>query len=177
MTGNGFAVDDTIEAIRQFPLTFVALSPPMVHKISALAQTSGLDTSSVRAVQVGGDAVTQGILMKASAVFPKSKILVAHGMTEGGGSFVWPYSEIPPSQIPCFGGLCPVGTVSPGSKVRIWNADEQRLCKRGEAGALHAQSGSLIHHYMFGVSESSFYDDENGRWFVRDSELKSHKRC
>lgn len=40
-----------------------------------------------------------------------------------------------------------------------------RVCEGGESGALHVCSGSLIHHYMFGASESSFYDDNRGRWF------------
>ncbi|KAK8931517.1 hypothetical protein H634G_04054 [Metarhizium anisopliae BRIP 53293] len=165
LTGRGFCVSDIVEAIRRLPITFVVLSPPMVHEISKEVANASLNTDSVQTVQVGGDAVTAGILAKCATVFRDAKVVVAHGMTEGGGSFRWPFEHTPMSQIPHFGGLCPVGVVSPGSVVRIWNSSEARVCKRGESGALHIRSGSQIRNYMSGASETSFYEDGQGRWF------------
>ncbi|KAE9364968.1 acetyl-CoA synthetase-like protein [Stipitochalara longipes BDJ] len=172
MTGRGFAVNDAAEALLNFPITFIALSPPMVHELSefvAKNDSAALfkeHATSVSTVQVGGDAVTKGILMKCAALFPRARVVVAHGMTEGGGSFRWLFDSMPLPHIPYFGDLCPVGMVSPGSVVRIWNPDQMRVCVRGESGALHVCSGSLIHHYLLGVSESSFYTDDRGRWFI-----------
>lgn len=165
MTDRGFSVSDIVKVMRQFPLTFLALSPPMVHEISKIIMDASLDTSSVRTVQVGGDAVTNAILAKCTVVFPLAKIVVAHGMTEGGGSFRWPFGRVPTLEIPHFGGLCPVGAVSPGSVVRIWSSEKMELCEREQPGALHIRSGGTIRHYLFGASESSFYEDKQGRWF------------
>lgn len=165
MTGKGFAADDVAAAIRHHNITFLVLTPAMVHTFGQDAATNSLDVSCVRTVQVGGDAVTRGILTRCAAVFPQAKVCVNHGMTEGGGSFTWPFTATPITRIPYFGNLCPVGTVSPGSIVRIWNAGQSRVCRRGELGTMHVCSGSLIHHYLFGESESSFYYDDWGHWY------------
>jgi acyl-CoA synthetase (AMP-forming)/AMP-acid ligase II len=41
------------------------------------------------------------------------------------------------------------------------------VAKRGEPGELHISCESIIQHYLGGATEpsSSFYTDENGRWF------------
>jgi acyl-CoA synthetase (AMP-forming)/AMP-acid ligase II len=93
MAGRGFAVNDAAEAFRQFPITFLALSPPMVHEFSEMIMRNraSFNAASVRTVQIGGGAVTKGILIKCAAVFPRARVVVAHGMTGGGGYFRWPF--------------------------------------------------------------------------------------
>lgn len=165
MTGQGFSVGAVAEAIRQFGATFIVLTPPMVHEMAAELAARPLDVSSVKKIQVGGDAVTKGLLSKCAALFPRAQVCVNHGMTEGGGSFVWPSFETPASNLPFFGEICPVGAVAPGSVVRIWDTERVCVVRRGELGELHILCKSIIRHYLEGRSEESFYDDKQGRWF------------
>ena len=165
MTGQNFSVCDAVEAIRRFGVTFMVLTPPMVHEFAAELAARPLEASSVKKIQVGGDAVTKDVLMKCAALFPTAHVCVNHGMTEGGGSFVWPFFGTPVRNIPFFGEICPIGAVAPGSVVRIWDVEKGRVAERGELGELHISCASIIRHYMEGRSEESFYDDSKGRWF------------
>ena len=166
MTGQAFNVSAAAEAIKQFGATFIVLTPPMVHEMAAEMSARPLDVSSVKKIQIGGDAVTKGILKKCAALFPRAQICVNHGMTEGGGSFTWPFFNTPVSNIPFFGEICPIGAVAPGSVIRIWDTERNRVAGRGQLGELHISCGSIIEHYLQGRSEESFYDDKKGRWFI-----------
>ncbi|KAH8589377.1 putative amp dependent CoA ligase [Bisporella sp. PMI_857] len=165
MTGQEFSVTAAAEAIRQFGVTFVVLTPPMVHEFAAELATRPIDVSSVKKIQIGGDAVTKGILSKCAALFPRAQVCVNHGMTEGGGSFVWPFFNTPTSRIPFFGELCPIGTVASGSIIRIWDSERNCVVGRGELGELHISCESIIHSYLGGRSSEVFYNDTKGRWF------------
>jgi 4-coumarate--CoA ligase len=167
MTGRGFAVDGVVDVIKRYGVTFVVLTPPMVHALGQQLAPGGLDVdvSSVRSVQVGGDAVTKDVLMRCAAIFPNAQVCVNHGMTEGGGQFEWPFMDAPTRSIPFYGEICPIGRVARGAVVRIWDADRQRVAKRGRPGELHLCCGSIIPQYHRGESESTFYSDEKGRWF------------
>ena len=165
MTGQGFNVSAAADAIRGIGATFIVLTPPMVHEIAVELSARPLEVSSVKKIQIGGDAVTKGVLNKCAALFPQAQVCVNHGMTEGGGSFVWPFFETPIANIPFFGEICPIGAVAPGSVVRIWDTERKCVVGRGELGYLHISSGSIIKHYLEGRSEDSFYDDRKGRWF------------
>ncbi|KAK8076019.1 hypothetical protein PG994_003291 [Apiospora phragmitis] len=173
MTGQTFSVRAAADAIRQLGVTFLVLTPPMVHEMAAeLAERPLPDTgaSSVKTIQVGGDAVTRDVLTKCARLFPLARVCVNHGMTEGGGSFVWPFFDTAPREIPYFGEISPVGRLAPGSRIRVWNADAGRGAQRGELGHLHVSLPSLIRGYMGGRAAESFYWDHRrsgGRsWFI-----------
>lgn len=165
MSGRGFVIEDTADAILHHGVTFIALTPAMVHGMAQILVSHPFNIDSVRTVQVGGDAVTKDILMKCAALFPRAKVCINHGMTEGGGSFQWPFFETSIPQIPYFDEISPIGAVAPGSIVRIWDTDMKSVSKRGELGELHICCGSTIAHYLGKASESSFYEDKKGRWF------------
>lgn len=163
-TGQSFAIAHTIEAIVKYHVTFLVLSPSMVH---ALAQRLANDPSSrdcVKSVQVGGDAVTKEVLTKCAALFPNAKAFINHGMSEGGGFFQWPFFQTAIREIPCVGGLCPTGRVAAGARVRIGN-EQGKLVRRGEAGQLHVCCGSIIPYYLGGVDAASFLQDGDTCWF------------
>lgn len=165
MTGQEFSVGAATEAIRQFGATFLVLTPPMVHEMAAELTARPFAVSSVKKIQIGGDAVTKGVQSKCAALFPRAQICVNHGMTEGGGSFMWPFFDTQASRIPFLGEICPIGAVAPGSVVRIWDTERSCVVGRGQLGELHISCGSIIGHYLGGRSEESFYDDRKGRWF------------
>ena len=166
MAGASFAIEDTIDAITNHKVTFIVLSPAMVHDLANYFAAHPGKLASVQTVQVGGDAITKGILTKCTALFPKARVCINHGMTEGGGFFMWPFFETPVSQIPYFGEICPIGTVAAGTRLRIWDADRGSLAKRGEPGELHICCESIVRNYLGGAAASSFYEDGQDRWFI-----------
>ncbi|KAK3897324.1 hypothetical protein C8A05DRAFT_39125 [Staphylotrichum tortipilum] len=166
LTGQIFSAPDAVAAIARVGVTFLVLTPPMVHEMAAELAAHPVDVSSVRRVQVGGDAVTRNMLRRTAALFPTAQVCINHGMTEGPGSFVWPFLGIPVDYVPSFGEVCPIGTAAPGAAVRIWDWKKQCVVPRRQLGELHLQNDIIIRHYMAGRSDESFYHDNIGRrWF------------
>jgi acyl-CoA synthetase (AMP-forming)/AMP-acid ligase II len=166
MTGRGFSVDDMLDAIIRFQVTFIVLTPAMVHAVAERLLVAPFSVDSVRTIQVGGDAITKDMLLKCAKVFPNAQVCINHGMTEGGGCFTWPFFDTRPACIPYYlEEICPIGTVAPGAVVRIWDPELNRTLNRGQLGEMHVSCGSLIPGYLGGTSESSFYQDEKGSWF------------
>ncbi|EXJ61967.1 hypothetical protein A1O7_02399 [Cladophialophora yegresii CBS 114405] len=159
-------IQEMTQALRNHAPTFIAVSPSMASAIREEMTMDPFIADSVKTVQVGGEAVTIGAMEECSALFPSAKVCVNHGMTEGGGSFYWPFFDTPLDQISRFGELCPIGAVAPGSAVRIWSTSVQRVAQRGEVGELHIRGGSLLRQYMGGRSPGSFRDDDCGHWLV-----------
>src|SRR3569833_487217 len=77
MTGQQFSVRDAVDAILRFRVTFLVLTPPMVHEFEAELTSRPLDVGSVRKIQVGGDAVTKGVLVRCAALFPLAEVCVS----------------------------------------------------------------------------------------------------
>jgi acyl-CoA synthetase (AMP-forming)/AMP-acid ligase II len=165
MTGQEFNVREALGAIQQLGITFLVLTPAMVHEMAVELAARPLDVGSVKTVQVGGDVITKDVMIKCARLFPSANVCVNHGMTEGPGSFVWPFFNIPVQQIPFFGEICPIGAVAPGAVIRLWDTERKRVSRKGELGELHISSSSLIGHYWEGRSDESFYNDSKGRWF------------
>ena len=165
MPSASFAIEHTLDAIVDHQVTFIVLSPAMVHALAHRLKSHPGKLDSVRTIQVGGDAVTKDVLLKCAALFPTASVCINHGMTEGGGFFTWPFFNTLISRIPFFGELCPVGAVSPGTVLRIWDPDTRSVTKRGQPGELHVYCESIIRDYLGGAVEDSFYEDGKGRWF------------
>lgn len=168
LTGQAFSASDAVNAIARVEITFLVLTPPMVHEMAAelVARDCQLGINSVRRIQVGGDAVTHSLLRRTVALFPAAQVCINHGMTEGPGSFVWPFFGVPVDDVPSFGEVCPIGVAAPGATVRIWDWEKQCVAPRRQLGELHLQNDIIIRHYMEGRSEESFYNDKLGRrWF------------
>ncbi|KAK4141043.1 uncharacterized protein C8A04DRAFT_31362 [Dichotomopilus funicola] len=206
LTGQTFSVAGVVDAVRRARVSFVVLTPAMVHEMASsylglpgTVTAVGLDLGSVRRVQLGGDAITRGVLRRCTVLFPRAQVVVNHGMTEGGGAFVWPFltsssssshstSSATASSVPLdgaqdgdgvqdgiryFGEMCPVGTVAPGSRVKIWDAQRRRVVRRGELGELHISSPSLIRGYLGGREWEAFYRDDgrDGRWWFKTGDV------
>jgi 4-coumarate--CoA ligase len=164
-TGRSFAIQHTLDAIRNHGVTFMVLSPAMVHAIAPALLSLGCAADSVRAIQVGGDAVTKEVLARCTALFPRAQVFINHGMSEGGGFFTWPFFDTPIAQIPYLGEICPVGSVARGTHVRIWNSERKSTALFRQPGELHISCDSLISGYINGVEGSSFYlDDSEMHW-------------
>ncbi|KAI1410235.1 acetyl-CoA synthetase-like protein [Hypoxylon sp. FL1857] len=165
-TGPSFAIEHTLEALQHHGVTFIVLSPAMVHALAhALPCLPAGTGDSVKTIQVGGDAITQEILVKCAKLFPRARVCVNHGMSEGGGFFRWPFFECPIENVHYWAELCPVGEVAPGARIRIWERDSGKVAPREQPGELHVSCDSLIAGYLGGVEASSFFEDDDGnRW-------------
>ncbi|KAL4987674.1 hypothetical protein BDW68DRAFT_177556 [Aspergillus falconensis] len=161
LTGNGFNAGDLARAVERYGVSFVVLTPAMVHSVANELEGREAPVDSVRTVQVGGDAVTRDILTICTRSFPSARVVVNHGMTEGGGAFIWPFYRH--REIPFYGGMSPVGSVALGAAVRIRSQDG--IVARGELGELHVSCPSIIPRYLGGVSAESFYEEDGRRWF------------
>ncbi|CAI6332009.1 unnamed protein product [Periconia digitata] len=167
LTGQSFSVRDAIHAIEHVGVTFLVLTPPMVHEFAIELATRPIDVSCVKRIQIGGDAVTKEVLTKCANLFPTAQTCVNQGMTEGPGVFSWPFLGKPTARIPFLGGqICPVGVVAPGARIRLCSVSKSNsVVKRGELGELHISCPSVVNHYLRGHSETSFIDDGKRRWF------------
>ncbi|KAI8623046.1 acetyl-CoA synthetase-like protein [Xylariaceae sp. FL1651] len=174
-TGQSFLVEHTIDAILNHGASFIVLSPAMVHALaSEMPSHPGLltgETSSVRDIQVGGDAVTKEVLVKCAGLFPRARVLINHGMSEGGGFFKWPFFDRSVIDIPYLGEICPVGVVAPGARARVWDAENEVTCPSGQPGELHISADSLIRGYLGEVLTSSFYRDNNGALWMNTGDI------
>ncbi|KAL5002080.1 hypothetical protein BDV10DRAFT_181768 [Aspergillus recurvatus] len=161
MTGNGFNAGDLVRAVERRGVSFVVLTPAMVYPVANELGGRKSSVDSVRTVQIGGDAVTRDVLTKCTQLFPSARVVVNHGMTEGGGAFIWPFNR--PREIPFYGEMSPVGSVARGAAVRI--CGESGTVARGDLGELHVSCPSIIPGYLGGVSAESFYEENGRRWF------------
>lgn len=166
LSSRSFCIYDTLDAIENFGATFIVLSPSMVHALADVIECRSLDVSSVRTVQIGGDAVTRTVFLLCAKIFPEANICTHHGMSEGVAAFKWPYFSAPTSKVPFLGETCPIGVVAKGSSVRLWNTHTKSPSARNEPGEMHICSRSIIPNYLGEDSDASFYNDGEGRWFI-----------
>lgn len=176
-TGSSFSLGHTVDAILHHQVTFVALSPVLVHTIgseflSREAKTG--DWDHVRTIQIGGDAVTKEVLGKCAALFPKAEVVVNHGMSEGTGSFTWPFHDKPVTRIPFFAGtISPVGVVARGARIVIWDSNTCAAARRGRPGEMLVCSPSLIRSYVGGEKNDNevFCQDRQGRRWMKTGDV------
>lgn len=176
-TGDSFSLDHTVDAILHHKVTFVALSPALVHTIGQAFASQGSkagDWDHVRTVQVGGDSVTKEVLGKCAALFPKAEVVVNHGMSEGAGSFTWPFHGIPVNRIPFFAGtISPVGVVARGARIVIWDSKRGAAAPRGRPGEMLVCTSSLIRGYLGGDKSDNevFCQDRQGRQWMKTGDI------
>ncbi|KAJ5448544.1 AMP-dependent synthetase/ligase [Penicillium cf. griseofulvum] len=165
MAEQSFAVADTLSALQNHAVTFLVLSPAMVHALVGELDGQSTITDSVHTVHLGGDAITHDVLRTCASLFPEARICISHGMTEGLGFFEWPFTKAI-EEIPLFGEICPTGVVAAGTRLRIWDADRQTIASRGQPGELQVQCESVIREYLLGGGNDAFYFGDDGRWFI-----------
>ncbi|KAK5681851.1 hypothetical protein LTS10_006384 [Elasticomyces elasticus] len=137
----------------------------LIHSIVAHPTFSARDTSTLQTVFTGADMITKDLLVKMTIAFPTAVVCTGHGMTEGGAFCEWVWFDTPPAQIPYFGEISPLGKISAGSRVRIWDQEAGSVARRGAPGELHVCNDVTIRHYLGNINEDSFYSDDLGRWF------------
>lgn len=163
MPGPSFNPQSCLDAIEQHGGTHLLLVPALLHAIANDPSFDSRNLAAVKYAWFGGDIITKDIVAKAHRVFPDARLAGGHGMSEGAGIFEWPFIDSE-DEFSDTGGICPVGSIAPGSKIRIWDVEQGCVAEKGAVGELHICSPGLIKHYLGGADEEAFYEDETGRW-------------
>nr|POF14145.1 4-coumarate--coa ligase-like 7 [Quercus suber] len=163
--GLSFDAEQALAAVEKYHVTNMVFVPAMLHAVAARPELRSRDLSSISKVSIGGDMITRDILTKAQALFPNSHIMTAHGMTEGTGIFQWPFFSSSLDDIPYFGEISPLGTVSRGVRVRIWDVENQKVANLGEPGELHVSGVAVTKGYLGGINAAMFYEENDRKWF------------
>lgn len=161
----------TIAAVREWRLNYVLFIPALMYGVVDDPEFKYLDVSCVTAISLGGDMITRDIHARTRKAFPCAHVSTAHGMTEGGGLFKWPFFDTAFDQIPFFGEISPLGLVTPGSKIRIIDPESGAILKRNEPGEFCVSSESVIKHYLNDTNEDAFFRSEDGTQWFRTGDL------
>lgn len=177
MPGPGFDPSTVMDAIQKHHITHILLVPFQLHALVKHESFTPEKTKSVINAKFGGDMITKEVLKKAQRSFPMAQIAAGHGMTEGGAVFAWPYFGKSVDDIPDFGGISAVGTVAPGSALRIYDNENGRVAKFGETGEFQMASPATIKRYLENVDQEAFVQDGPDRWFKTGDVGFINKKC
>ncbi|KAK4553875.1 hypothetical protein LTR86_009050 [Recurvomyces mirabilis] len=165
MPSPAFEPGKLLEAVEKHKVNTLLLLPAQFYAVTSHPTFKQRDLSSLQTVSTGADMITRTLLSEISAAFPQADITVSHGMSEGGGYFAWKYWGTPSSELPYYNDIAPLGRVAEGARLRLWDAEKGVVPKVGEMGEIHTCNEATLAHYLGGLHEDSFYEDEYGRWF------------
>ncbi|KAK3680255.1 hypothetical protein LTR78_000633 [Recurvomyces mirabilis] len=154
-----------LEAVEKHRVNTLLLLPAQFYAVTSHPTFKQRDLSSLQAVSTGADMITRTLLSDISAAFPSADITVSHGMSEGGGYFAWKYWGTSFSELPYYNDIAPLGRVAEGARLRLWDAEKGVVPNVGGMGEIHTCNEATLKHYLGGLHEDSFYEDEYGRWF------------
>lgn len=162
MPGEGFSTTGVFEAIEKQRATNIWAVPAQVFALIDDPSFASRDLSPFRLLCISGDMITRSILDRATQAFKTARVISGHGMTEGIGSIGW---WDPPEHIPSFGEIVALGTVLPGTRVKIVD-DDGRIVAVGETGELHIGGPKMLSAYLDDAQADLFYEDEAGNWVI-----------
>jgi acyl-CoA synthetase (AMP-forming)/AMP-acid ligase II len=164
-----FDLTTLLSAIQRFKLQQLNLVPPILIQLVSAKETNKYDLSSVRFVFSGaaplGIELTEDILKK----FPTWKVGQGYGMTEA-SPLVTMTSEndvVPGSS----------GTLIPGTRAKIIDADGNEVKSYNQRGELFVQSPSVVLGYLNNAKANAetFVHHEDGRWLRTGDEVLVQK--
>ncbi|CCC12916.1 unnamed protein product [Sordaria macrospora k-hell] len=152
---------------------------------------------SVRGVFVSGEIITVGYLERLRellGVGAEVVFVAGFGMTEGVGGLGYPPGTFLKKDgggagggLKPLGDVMPVGTATPGSRVKVVDVDKEgnlqaaaaaaaadkewEVVPRGKQGELHISSEAYIDGYLDGFAQQMFYTDKEGRKWFRTGDL------
>ncbi len=89
---SGFDAEAVLRYVAEKKITHVLWVPTMLHEILELPNLGDYDTSHVRMIMCGGQAVSAATTERAQKAFPNTDFIQVYGLTEGGGTVTF----IPP---------------------------------------------------------------------------------
>lgn len=89
---SGFDAEEVVKYVAEKGITHVLWVPTMLYDILEVPNLDRLDTSKLRMIMCGGQAVTAATTERAWQAFPHTDFIQVYGLTEGGGTVTF----IPP---------------------------------------------------------------------------------
>lgn len=157
-----FSPSAAVGAIEQFKAELLVAIPVMSRVFEKELAGRELDVSALRMVAIGGDMATVDAKQKFEELFPHSRCIVGHGMSEGHSLLGWRTQGVP-SPYPEYHNILGIGHPQPGSLVRICD-EEGQVVPRGEAGELNFGGPLVIEGYLEDAQSEAFFQDEKGHW-------------
>ena len=191
-----FSVAANLEAIEKCGVTNLEL---MRSQLVLMAKHRDFEAKKIRSVRgffVSGEIITVGYLERVRELLgvgagAGTVFVAGFGMTEGVGALghhPGVLMEMLKGEkgggLKPLGDVMPVGTVTPGSRVKVVDVDKQNLqtaadvqekewevVPRGKQGELHIASEAYIDGYIDGYHPQMFYTDKEGRKWFRTGDL------
>jgi 4-coumarate--CoA ligase len=166
--GTGAGSEGILDAVQTHHITLWLFVPALLNSYAAEKRASGRNLPEVNGIEtvlLGGDMITRDALRKAAEEFPRAEVIVAHGMTEGGGLFNWPFREAQAAEVPHIREISPLGDVAKGVRVRIRDAESGKVVKKGDTGELLFSSKCVIQHYLDHTHPEAFLQEDGRQWF------------
>lgn len=140
-----------IRTVEKWQVDNTILIPSQFYEIARHPEFSADRMKSVLMMGTGGDVVTRTHFEIIKRMFPSVFLhLIVYAMTEGYGWVIGQFlPAIPVNQFPFVDDIGPVGTVKPGTRVRIYDPDSKDIVPRGETGKLIINSRSITHILSF----------------------------
>jgi len=131
-----FSAMDYARAIDRFQVTWLTSVPTMLAMVARESdRLGGLDFSSVTEVTMGSAPLTQALVDKVQAIFPKARISNSYGTTEGGPSPFGPHPDGLPRP------AISLGFPAAGAEVELREGDGP------DQGVLYMRSPMLMEGY------------------------------
>ncbi|KAI7264878.1 acetyl-CoA synthetase-like protein [Hortaea werneckii] len=158
-----FDAASTLEAIQLEACTNMPAVPSLLHSLADGLGSSKLEHTSLRHIELSGAIATSDVFQMARETFGPLKLSIHYGLTESGPVVAWPCEQVPEY---CEDGKVTSGFPVAGCIVRVCAPQSRTPLPRGEVGEIHQNSSQLVTGYMGIAQDDSFYEDENGNWYV-----------
>ncbi|KAK1758515.1 hypothetical protein QBC47DRAFT_374924 [Echria macrotheca] len=161
-----FELTEFLQAIEKFKINHLPLVPPIcIRMLSSKDICKKYDLSSVRLLYTGAAPLGKETVSELHKLYPTWHIGQGYGMTES-ATVVCSTSETDICQ-----GTS--GSLVPGTRAKIIDADGKEITEYGRAGELFVQSPSVTLGYLNNekATAEAFVWDEDGRWLRTGDEV------
>lgn len=182
-----FSVAANLEAIEKCGVTNLELMRSQLVLMAKHKDFAPEKIRSVRGVFVSGEIITVGYLERMREMLGLGsdvKIVAGFGMTEGVGALMYPPSVAVEGFPKPLGDVMPVGTATPGTRVKVVDVEktaeakaeeekekEWEVLPRGKQGELHVSTEAYADGYLDGFAPHMFYRDKEGTKWTRTGDL------
>jgi acyl-CoA synthetase (AMP-forming)/AMP-acid ligase II len=156
-----FDVMASLAAAEKEKCTLMAAVPAVVKALTMVPNVAK-KLESVKSIVLAGAPVFPEIIQLCRDVLNIENVSVSWGMTENTSPL---YAHVGKDMDLKKDEFFPVGTPTPGMKVKVCAPGSRVPLKRGEEGELHACGPQVIRGYL-DVENHTFYEDEDGWWIM-----------
>jgi acyl-CoA synthetase (AMP-forming)/AMP-acid ligase II len=155
----------TLQVIEQETFTHMSAVPLFIKMLTS-SSSFKIYPGRIQTILLGGSTVTKDDIDLCQNTLGADRAFELYAMTECGPAANWPFWDAKTDYVPG------AGKASYCIKLRICARGSQEVLKYGEVGELHISGTSVIHTYLNGVSDDSFYYVQGEKWLISGDEAK-----